>query len=375
MKKLIYITTFISLILSFSACENDLNNRILPEDEQLMNTERSAFYAMIGILQLVQQAGDNAVLLGELRGDLMDVTQNSSQDMRDIVEFKADSANEYIQPQKFYAIINNCNLLINKIDTSLIISGTKVLQKEMKVAKTFRAWAYMQLMQQYGKVYYYAEPMLSVSDRNNYLVIDNMTQLTDSLIPDLLPFCPTDGLAESYPDYKSIGSFASQNLFIPTRFMLGEMYLWRNEYTLAANIYYQLIYTEKLVVLNFNNTWNSTQTGYITQWPNLFSNLAVKEQLAYIGYTSEYANNTTLSTLASATVYKIAPSAVAVNNWESQTYSITNAQTLSGDLRGRNGSYANFSKLNELNDREDFVRINKYSYMTDYTTLCRTSLV
>lgn len=363
------------LLVSIVSCDDDMNQRILPESEQEINTERSAFYAMTGILQLMQEVGDDYVLLGELRADLMDVTASSPQYMRDIAEFKADSTNALVNPKKYYAIINNCNNLISKIDTSLLINGTKVLQKEMKVAKTFRAWAYLQLMQNYGKVYYYSKPMLSVADQQNYLVVSDMTQLTDSLIADLKPFCPVDNTEETYPNYKTIGTFISTNLFLPVRFVLGEMYLLRSEYSKAANMYYQMIISGKLMVLSNRNSWNSNQTAYTSNWPKLFSDLTLSEQLSYIAYTNEYGNNTTLPTLAGSSVYYIAPSALAISNWESQTYSITNTITLPGDLRGRSGSYTSFTKLDELNDKVDFARIAKYDLSSTYTSLCRTSLV
>jgi len=375
MKKLKYISLILSLSFVFSACTEDITGRLLLEEDQQINTERSAFYAMTGILQLMQEVGDDYVILGELRGDLMDVTENSTQDMRDISNFTADSTNQYINPKKYYAIINNCNSLISKIDTNLIVSGSKVLKLEMSAAKTFRAWSYMQLFQNYGKVYYYSKPILSVEDQQNFTEISDFQQLSDSLIADLTPLKPADGVVEQFPNYKTIGSFASTNLFIPIRFILGELYLWRAEYAQAANMYYQIIYTNQLTILNYKNQWNGTQTGYVSNWTKLFSDLTLKEQLSYIAYTNEYANNTQLPTLTSNSVYMLAPSTQAISTWEGQMYTVLSNQLLEGDLRGRNGSYSTFSELDELNDNVYFNKITKYNNTSGYISLCRTSLV
>ena len=181
MKKIKNILVFLCLTLLLPGCFEDETQRLLFAEDQQINTERNAFYAMTGILQQLQEIGDNYVILGELRGDLMDVTKNSSQELRDISNFAADSTNSYIVPKKYYALINNCNNLINKIDTAVVTNGSKTLMYEMKATKTIRAWTYLQLFQNFGKVYYYNQAMLDVKDQNKYTTISDFTQLSDTL--------------------------------------------------------------------------------------------------------------------------------------------------------------------------------------------------
>jgi len=375
MKKFKYIFVIFILTLILPACSDDMSQRLLFEEDQQINTERSAFYAMTGILQQLQKVGDSYVIFGELRGDLMDVTQNSSQELRDISNFETDSTNSYLNPKEYYAIINNCNNLIAKIDTNLVISGSKALKLEMSAAKSIRAWSYLQLFLNYGKVYYYSKPMLSVDAQYSFTTITDFTQFSDSLIADLTPWKPADNVAEQFPGYGTIGAFSSSKLFIPIRFVLGELYLWRAEYAQAAKMYYQIIYTNQLTVLNYKNSWNSTQTGYVSNWTKLFTDLTLNEQLSYIGFSDEYANNTKIPAFTSKETYMLAPSKAAINTWESQTYSFTNTITQTGDLRGRNGSYSSFSELNELNDNVEYSYITKYKNMTNYVSVCRATLV
>ena len=49
------------------------------------------------------------MLWNELRGDLMDITSNSDQYLRQISEHTVTVDNPYINPQPFYDVIINCN--------------------------------------------------------------------------------------------------------------------------------------------------------------------------------------------------------------------------------------------------------------------------
>lgn len=375
MKILKYIISSCCLMFMLSACSDNFSDRVLFEEDQQINTEESAFYSMMGILQQLQLIGDNYVILGEMRGDLMTVTENSTTDLRQLNSLKVDSTNSYVNPKSYYALVNNCNNLISKIDTAFVVSNTKVLKLEMKAAKTIRAWTYMQLFLNYGKVYYTTKPILSVANEDDYTVITDFNELSALLIADLLPWMPANGAVEEYPSYGTIGTFASAKLFIPVRFMLGELYLWRGDYALAANAYYQHILAYKLPLLNYSNTWNATQTATSYNWLRLFSDLTNTEQTSIIGFSDEYSNNTKLKSLTSSSIYMMAPSTNAISNWTNQVYSITGTLTLAGDLRGVNGSFSTFSELNELNDNVTYPVITKYNYMPSYVSLCRTSLI
>ena len=49
----------------------------------------------------------------------MDVTENSSQELHDICEFNVDEENSYLKEREYYALINNCNYYIHRLDTTI----------------------------------------------------------------------------------------------------------------------------------------------------------------------------------------------------------------------------------------------------------------
>ena len=114
----------------------------------------------------MQALADRSVLLGEVRGDLVDVNEYTSADLRDIALFELDdSANVYNQPRDYYAVINNCNYYIARADTALKDNrNEKVFMREYAAAKTFRAWTYLQLVLAYGKVPFVTDPILLSGD-------------------------------------------------------------------------------------------------------------------------------------------------------------------------------------------------------------------
>ncbi|MDD2256160.1 MAG: RagB/SusD family nutrient uptake outer membrane protein [Bacteroidales bacterium] len=380
MKKAIRYILGVTLALMSVSCtdffETESNGLVKVEDDAI-DTQRAAFYAMLGILQNVQQVGDRYVILSELRGDLLEVTEQSSQELRDVYQFEVDAANPYHMERDLYALINNCNYLIQTIDTSLVVDQRRVLTYEYAQAKTIRAWAYLQLSNLYGEVYYYTQPVLDAWD---VVEADTLNQaaLLDVLIQDLTPLLPAAwDEPEQMPDYGNIGSFNSKQLFMPIRFVLGELYLWKQEYSLAAQMYYELIYNQRLTVLNLTNAWNGpTFTNVSTRnWTRIFGNLATyNEMISIIPYTTETSGNATMLPDMFQENYVLRPTPVAIQYWENQTYAYDATVSKPGDLRGAYGSYETKLVSDGLTDAQ-YSYVTKFKNIENFNILCRSSTV
>lgn len=369
-------------VLCLTACSDyfspDAENTVKTGDNIV--TQRAAFYQMNGILSCLQDLGDSYVVKGELRGDLMTTTVNSTQDLHDIEEFAADSTNAYSDQRKLYKLINNCNYAINKLDTSIIVKGEKVLCREMAQAKSIRAWAYLQLCLDYGQAYYYTEPMLDADAKSEgeYMTLD---PLTSTLIDDLTPYLPASGTeSENLPEYGTISSVSSNLLFMPIRFMLGELYMWKQDFGKAAEMYYELILNRKMTTsTGYNNSWNSaTMDSRTTRWSNQYTTVDSTNFASIIAFNPTTGYSTGLTAIPSLCSYRgsymLAPSATAISNWNDQTYCFTAGSVTTGDLRGFYGSYGTTT----TSDITDYY-ISKYDNCTvsskPYLILSRSSLV
>jgi len=373
MRKIIRYLVWALIAFIFNSCSDffeSKSNSLLKVNDDLINTPNSARTAMFGILHQLQVIGDNRVILGELRGDLLTVTENSPQDLRDIMNFDVNADNSYLNEKNYYAIINNCNYLINKIDTSMVVGDQRVLYREMSAAKTIRAWVYLQLCLDYGYVYYYYQVAMETKNPNYRKL--TLPELTQELIQDLLPFCSDDNQPETLPSYGTIESFNSALFFIPLRFLLGELYMWNKDYYQAANMYYQLLLTNGLSLTpSFNNAWDETFTNIAYHWQEQFTEIAGSEIISIIPYTTLYVDNASIleTILNYPNNYLLAPSSVATENWNSQTYSASSTRTIPGDLRGSKASYTSYNP----NGMDNYV--TKYGYITNYSILCRSSYV
>lgn len=206
-------------------------------DDNKIDQPNDTVYSLLGIINKMQVVADRTVLLGELRGDLTQLTQDAHLDLQDIANFEVTEGNPYNQARDYYAIVQNCNYYLANVDTVLSKRGEKVFAKEIAVVHTYRAWAYLQLVLNYGKVPFFTKPLLTEleADPARHPLYD-LQQMADFLIKDLTPYVDA-----KFPQYGSMNGFNSQRFYIPVRVMLGDLCLWTGEYEKAAQFYHDYL--------------------------------------------------------------------------------------------------------------------------------------
>lgn len=344
--------TKILLLLSLGAmlttsCDRMLevdSQRFVSDENNIIDDDRDALYTMMGALTKLQLLGDRYVILGELRADLMDVTINSESELRALSNLEADKNNPWLDAGDYYKVINHCNYMINRMDTSQTLGGIKVLLSEYAQAKVIRAWTYMQLALNYGKAYYLNSPILNIEDALDSYPILEKDAIMDSIILDLEAI---QYIAK--PSYGYVGDIISDNLFLSAGFLLADLYLWNNEYTKAAAKYYECALNESRTLTSmFTSNWSTSTHPIISaNWNMMFSSSYFGTEIsAVIGYynSTSYGDFKKSSlTLMTQTNYTIAPSANALELFENQVYSYGPEEVatiiIPGDLRGETGAY------------------------------------
>ena len=240
--------------LFLSSCEDMLevdSDRV--EYDMSPLTLNDTVYSVLGILKNIQAVADRQVLLGELRGDLMVVNEGSAvTDIQKIARFDFSGDNKYLAAKDYYSIINNCNIYLARVDTSLTRDNIKPMLREYVAVKSARAWTYMQLAMNYGKVPYFTEPILthSLSQEVFNRPALGIEEIADKLIEDLLPYAnPTQ---YPMPTFSGL-SYATELYFMPIRQLLGDLYLWKKDYRNAIDCYYNLIRDKKYAVDGVGN--------------------------------------------------------------------------------------------------------------------------
>jgi hypothetical protein len=357
-------------VLCFSSCEGLLevdSDRLVFERDHGMNSANDTLYSMFGVFSQLQKLADSYVVLGEVRGDLMDVSESANRFLKEVNNFDFSPENPYSSNVRdYYAVINNCNYIIENIDTTIVSRAEKVMYRVYAASKAIRAWTYMQLMLNYGEVTYYEKPLLTLEDAfKNHPVFKSMNELAPVLIADLEPWRDT-----RFPEFGSLHAYNVRNSFFPVRFLLGDLYLWTDQYEKAANEYRDLMFLNRIVITaanrSFHNVVNNAFTGTSFHgWMNNFSFYA-NEQITKLVASNEYERYFTLDSLI--TDREVIPSKVSIQNWADQYYTETVSLDTVGDLRNRSYSRAFDSRNGSI--MTDEYQIAKYRdiYTEDFKT-------
>lgn len=361
MKKSNYIFVALAMFTSlcFTSCDSMLDvdpERLTRTDDYTLDNNADSVHSIYGVLSQVQKLADAYVLLGELRGDLLDVSADADHYLNQINDFNIDSTNIYVNKRNYYSVINNCNYILQHLDTTMTDAGVKMKLRQYAAIKGIRAWTYMQLALNFKTVKYFTQPILTVADAEKTYPVLELNELADQLIADLEPVKDAD-----LPNTGTIGeqSYKTSYSFFPIRFILGDLYLWKGAYASgnaayeynqkAANEYRDLMFKKGYSIngakdastgiptpsstisywIPVNNAISNTATLY---WPNVFNlSSSNNEVITSIACPTEYGQTFYLDSLNRKR--QIFSSDIATNNWLSQTYYLNESSSRQMDLR------------------------------------------
>lgn len=289
---ILFISVTSAASLFTTSCEDFLDvdsNMVIDAGENHLSTARDSIYSVIGILNKMQAIADRTVLLGEARGDLVDITNNTSKDLRDLALFNVGDDNKYNSPREYYAIINNCNYFIANADTAMTNNRNEnVFLNEYAVVKAVRAWTYLQLVTIYGRVPFVTDPILSKEEGERTYPMYDIRQICDYFLNEdgLQNLADNDNV--TYPSYGDIKSTPSRLFYVQLNLILGDLYLWRgsllhskDDYLNAAKRYYSYIRNRNGKTVSsaypisgygsrwYNySLWNGSEVN--TSWLNMF---------------------------------------------------------------------------------------------------------
>ena len=223
----------------------DTNAKEVVEASENYHNVYDADNAIWGLYGKVQNLAENVVVLNELRADLMDVTTNATQDQVDLNSHQETANNKYCDPTPFYEVILNANDIIYNF--KLMLAENKISTEDYNPRYSdvvaIRCWAYLQLGMHFQDVPYVTNPLLSIDS----LSVDGLfpKKTLDELIPQLIsemeniPSRETNTLSSFYGKTitNNSKSFFLNLQFLDKHILLGDLYLWNDDYVLAATEY------------------------------------------------------------------------------------------------------------------------------------------
>ena len=357
MKQYINITfgVLLSLML-FTSCESLLEvspEEVLLSDDYLGADELDARSALFGVISQMQDVAEQYVVLGEMRADLVDVSPEATEEIRQINNHNVSPDNSFADPTTLFSIINNCNFAIEGIDTEAY--ENQLLDDYASIMR-IRTWAQLQILINFGKLPYITTPIKTNADlEEEYPLLsfeDGITQLIENLelIADV----------ENVTKYENSLGYNIFKMIPDNDILLGDLYLWQGHYILSATHYKKFLDDNvsgsvyNLRSYAVNTTFSGGEYQVDPSWEDMFDdNLPSNEVINYIPFDEQYRQpNTGFTVFKEQMTY----SAVIEQSWLSQIRGFEGEPYAQGDLPG------DFVRSEGSIDRTDSSKIGKYQY-------------
>ncbi len=256
MKNKSIISLFV-LLLGFGVSTTSCEDMLTPDMERyavnFSGKDTVNFY--FGILRNLQEVVEQNVILGDVRSDLATTTQYTSDSIAGISNFEAllDGENELLNRAAYYKVINQCNFYLATVDTLAKKNDIYYMRKEAAQVAVIRAWTYLQLVQNYGKVPYITKPVDNANtgwETNSPEGNVDVNNLVEAVKKDL-------ELAIQYEDVHGLPNYDKLNtgkagveikhefMLFPARLVLADIYLTcaktTADYEKAAQYYYEYL--------------------------------------------------------------------------------------------------------------------------------------
>ena len=168
-KQFIGIIFIVGGVAAFSACDDfwdpETEDEFDGEDGFTSNTEM--YTGFLGIMTKMQAIGDKEILLTETRGELIEPTDDSSNELIALNSYEPNLQNNaYANPQGYYEVVIACNDYLSNMKDYRKRPNVNEEAWEALVASALRVkvWTYKTLAEIYGKAVWFDDPITEVTE-------------------------------------------------------------------------------------------------------------------------------------------------------------------------------------------------------------------
>ena len=239
------------LAMMFASCSDlfEPNNDTTLNGDRYIKEGSELYSGFLGIITKIQAIGDKAIYLTDMRGELLEPTENTPADLYSIYNYDDDlSGNTYADPAKYYDVIIACNDYLQKAKEYRDTHVTTVDDDDYRglISSTVRlkTWTYLMLAKIYGQAIWFDDPMQSMKDivsrtpKNLSELVDECDKLLNTGFDGINGtynmswnewLDPANGATSTNDEYKR------WNMMVPGYFVLqAEIALWKGDYQKAA---------------------------------------------------------------------------------------------------------------------------------------------
>ena len=241
---------------AFSSCKKTFD--LLPQAQldasQMYRNVYDADAAIVGLYGKFTSLAERYILLNELRGDMLEYTDNADEYLRQISTHSVTAENPYANPRPFYELIVNCNDVLKNFNS--MHDAKKMKENEFQERYSdvlfLRSFLYLQLGIHYGTVPYVTDALATLDDVNNESKFPRLTfnVLLDSLINVSERATYKDEYASSSTLAVTVDGYPTQKWFVNKKVVLADLNLWKGNYVQAASYYRQVMETGTVGTVN-----------------------------------------------------------------------------------------------------------------------------
>lgn len=307
-----FLAILSAILLVISGCSEDFfdqkaGDRITPD--QHYKTTIDAQISLLGAISPFQDIMPRLVMLDGLRSDMMDVTPNANAYLNEINNQVFNPGNPFTDPADLYKVIININEFLANIDKIALTDRNfdELVYFFVKGGLIgMRSYTYLTLVRLYGQAAYIEDNLTSLPANISQNVL-NRTDMIDTLINQV----------SRYIEFNSEGTeFVEARLayYVNNKALLGELYLERREYALAAD--YLKLACESW--FNLTSLLKVDQSYKDAAWSTIFLNAesAGLENIAVVPFSSvEDQFNPLAGWLGYSYDYLVKPSQVLIDSF------------------------------------------------------------
>lgn len=348
-------TAWIALIvlLTLSSCEKFLNpeQEINITEEQLFDDWYEYRAIEMGMYGLQQQLVEQLMILGELRGDLLTITENADADMVEIYNFNVSKTNKYASPTNIFKLIAACNNFIRvlEIEKPFVTDLSEEPNNYDRLygeALCMRAWAYFNAVRIYGKVPFIPASLTTLEEIEAFLgspgtYTDSVHIVfsTDGYYNDTLMNHDIELEKKNYEEDLVIDYFTNEletkvkavgvNHYIDNNdnswevsvwnefamhALLGHMYLTQGDYVMAEDHFHEIMYNG-----SENLRYHLDEAFREWRWYQIFTNIDTREHIYTLWFNKANFQQNDFQTFFEPWMpnkYMLKPTYQAIFNWE-----------------------------------------------------------
>lgn len=341
-------TVALSVALLAGGCNSFL--KVNPDDtlmeENSYKGKNEVFANFLGMCSTLGEGAERALLVAELRGDLMMPTSNAPVEFWDVWRYEAGDGDEEVDPAPFYKVVVNANDFIRHARVYYREHPESLDEHVYKgmigVALANRAWAYLNIGKFYGEAVYYDWALGSEIDLSRQRVL-KFDQLVDELIYSLNN--GVDGIdaftSLNMADITGVNQETYNYMYVNAGAVLSELYMWDGDYVNASRKLVSTLVDKKVALDNF------LTANWMTMWTQTYG--VASEAISAIPYDYEKNQTNRLQYYFSnipPNVYYFKPSDTLVTHYENTELNSRNT----GDMyRGKGITYTEVNRETVIN--------------------------